>query len=76
MSYEAVQAVLERTVVDPSFRAHLFTQPDAALAEYELTSPENSALRELCLNAAHSDRAALCKRDTDKVAPFWVTGGL
>src|SRR6266498_710269 len=37
MSTEAVQAVLERTVTDPSFRTRLFSQPDAALAEYELT---------------------------------------
>ena len=38
MSVEAVQAVLERTVTDPSFRTRLFTEPDVALAEYELTS--------------------------------------
>ena len=33
MSYEAVQAVLERTVTDPTFRNRLFTQPEEALAE-------------------------------------------
>ena len=33
MSTEAVQAVLERTVTDPSFRTRLFTQPDQALAD-------------------------------------------
>ena len=49
MSIEAVQAVLERTVADPSFRAKLFAQPDQALAEYELTSEENGALRELTI---------------------------
>ena len=76
MSYEAVQAVLERTVTDPSFRTRLFTQPDEALADYELSSEENSALRELCVDAGQSDSAALDRRETKKVLPFWLTGGL
>ena len=76
MSYEAVQAVLERTVTDPSFRSQLFAQPDDALAEYELTSDEGSALRELCVDAGQSESAALDRRETKKVLPFWLTGGL
>ena len=76
MSSEAVQAVLERTVTDPSFRTRLFTQPEEALAEYELTSDENSALRELCVDAGQSESAALDRRETKKVLPFWLTGGL
>ena len=76
MSYEAVQAVLERTVTDPSFRTRLFTQPEDALAEYELSSDENSALRELCVDAGQSESAALDRRETKKVLPFWLTGGL
>jgi hypothetical protein len=76
MSYEAVQAVLERTVTDPSFRTQLFTQPEAALAEYELTSEENSALREVCVDAGSTDSTALDRRETKKVLPFWLTGGL
>ncbi len=76
MSYEAVQAVLERTVTDPSFRTRLFTQPDQALAEYELTSDENGALRDLYVDASHSESAALDRRETKKVLPFWLTGGL
>jgi hypothetical protein len=76
MSTEAVQAVLERTVTDPSFRTRLFTQPDAALAEYELTMSESSALRELCVDAGQSESAALDRRETKKVLPFWLTGGL
>ena len=76
MSYEAVQAVLERTVTDPTFRTQLFTQPEAALAEYELSSDENSALRELCVDAGQSESAALDRRETKKVLPFWLTGGL
>ena len=76
MSYEAVQAVLERTVTDPSFRTKLFTQPDDALAEFELSSDENNALRELCVDAGQSESAALDRRETKKVLPFWLTGGL
>jgi hypothetical protein len=76
MSYDAVQAVLERTVTDPTFRNRLFAQPEAALAEYELTSDETGALRELCVDAGQSDSAALDRRETKKVLPFWLTGGL
>lgn len=76
MSVEAVQAVLERTVTDPSFRTRLFTQPEEALAEYELTSEETGALRDICVDASHSESAALDRRETKKVLPFWLTGGL
>ncbi|HYY88890.1 MAG TPA: Os1348 family NHLP clan protein [Chloroflexota bacterium] len=76
MSIEAVQAVLERTVSDEAFRARLFTQPDEALAEFELTGPESEALRELCIDAGQSQSAALDRRETKKVLPFWLTGGL
>ena len=76
MSYESVQAVLERTVVDPSFRTRLFSEPEAALAEYELTADETVALRELCVDASHSASSALQRRETKKVLPFWLTGGL
>jgi hypothetical protein len=76
MSIEAVQAVLERTVADPAFRARLFSQPDQALADYELTSEEDGALRELCVDAGQSESAALDRRETKKVLPFWLTGGL
>jgi hypothetical protein len=76
MSSEAVQAVLERTVVDPAFRSRLFSHPDEALAEYELTADESGALRELCVDAGQSESAALDRRETKKVLPFWLTGGL
>ena len=76
MSYESVQAVLERTVTDPQFRTQLFTHPEDALAEYELTSDESTALRELCVDAGQTESAALDRRETKKVLPFWLTGGL
>ena len=76
MSTEAVQAVLERTVTDPSFRTRLFTEPEEALAEYSLSETESVALRELCVDAGQTDSAALDRRETKKVLPFWLTGGL
>ena len=76
MSAEAVQAVLERTVTHPAFRTQLFTQPDQALASYQLTDAENHALRELCVDAGQTQSAALDRRETKKVLPFWLTGGL
>jgi hypothetical protein len=76
VSIEAVQAVLERTVSDEAFRARLFSQPEAALAEYDLTDPESQALRDLCVDASHSQSEALERRETKKVLPFWLTGGL
>ena len=75
MSSEAVQAVLERTLTDPAFRARLFAQPETALAEYEMTSDERGALRELCVDASQAESAALGRRETKEVLPFWLTGG-
>ncbi|HEV7665345.1 MAG TPA: Os1348 family NHLP clan protein [Chloroflexota bacterium] len=68
--------MLERTVTDPSFRTKLFTNPDQALSEYELTTDENSALRDLYVESGQSESSALDKRETKKVLPFWLTGGL
>ncbi len=76
MSTEAVQAVLEPTVADPSFDTRLFTQPEDGLAELELSSDESNARRELCIDACQNESAALDRRETQKVLPFWLTGGL
>jgi hypothetical protein len=76
VSIEAVQAVLERTVSDEAFRARLFSHPDEALADFDLTGLESDALRELCVDASQSQSEALDRRETKKVLPFWLTGGL
>jgi hypothetical protein len=76
MSYAAVQAVLERTVTDPAFRARLFADPESALAEFELSDVENEALRQLSIDASQSESQALDRRESKKVLPFWLTGGL
>jgi hypothetical protein len=33
-------------------------------------------LRELCVDAGQSESAALDRRETKKILPFWLTGGL
>ena len=42
----------------------------------ELTSEENGALREVCVDVSQSESAALDRRETKKVLPLWLTGGL
>lgn len=42
MSAQAVHQVLERALNDATFRGLLSTDPDAALAGYELTDPERA----------------------------------
>lgn len=67
MSHEAVQAVLERTLSDETFRAQLFAQPEAALAGYELTDDEAAALRSLTIEAGTADARALDDRQSKKM---------
>ena len=66
MSHEAVQAVLERTLSDDTFRAQLFARPDEALAGYELTDEEAAALRSLTIEAGSVDARALDDRQSKK----------
>lgn len=43
MTIQAVQAVLDRAMSDPSFRKHLAAAPDEALAGYDLSAGERAA---------------------------------
>lgn len=45
MSRQVLEAILGRCVMDSDFRALLFSDPDQALAGYELTREERAALR-------------------------------
>lgn len=47
MSAEAVQLIIARAVTDVDFREMLFTNPEEALKEYELTEGERQALSAL-----------------------------
>jgi hypothetical protein len=70
LSNQAVQAVLERTLADEAFRAHLLTEPDAALADYDLTESEVVALRALRVDTAEDAGTELEVRQSKK--PFWT----
>jgi len=62
LSNEAVQAVLERTLVDEAFRAQLFAEPEKALEGYDLTSDESVALRTLSIEAEAAGSGELDQR--------------
>ena len=59
MSKRALEQVLMRALGDGEFRDHLRTSPDAALARYDLTDEERTAI----LNA---DQPALLEFGVDK----------
>jgi len=45
MSWQALEAVIGRAILDEGFRSALFEDPEAALVEYELTESEVAALK-------------------------------
>jgi hypothetical protein len=45
MSEEVVQFIIGRAVTDPDYRELLFTNPDDAIAGYELTELETASLK-------------------------------
>jgi Ribosomally synthesized peptide prototyped by Frankia Franean1_4349. len=45
VSRRQIEAVLGRALVDQEFRLALFADPDAALAGYDLTAAERTALK-------------------------------
>ncbi|MBN1873526.1 MAG: Franean1_4349 family RiPP [Anaerolineae bacterium] len=51
MSKEVVQMVIGRAVTEPAFRKQLFTNPERALKNYDLTQEEIAALK--TINAEH-----------------------
>lgn len=53
MSTECVQTIIGRAVLEPDFRALLFSQPEKALEGYELTSDELASLK--CLKPEEFD---------------------
>ena len=47
MSQEAVQQIIGKAVTDEKFRALLLSNPDEALADFDLTDEEKETLRNL-----------------------------
>lgn len=74
MSHEAVQAVIERTLVDEGFRNQLLTQPESALSEYELTGDERAALQSLSVETESEVANTAALQDRRSKAPLWTLG--
>jgi hypothetical protein len=70
VSNQAVQAVLERTLVDEAFRARLFGDPSQAMAEYDLTDEEVAALCALSEDSGEGAATELDRRQSKK--PLWT----
>lgn len=70
MSYEAVQDVLNRAFADEAFRRRLYAEPEAALAPFDLTDDERTAL--LAIGAEEKEPVAeLLDRRLSK-RPAWL----
>ena len=68
MSTEAVQAVIGRAVMDGQFRNNLFADPDAALANYDLTEQEMAVLKAIDAETMESFAGALDDRISKSLA--------
>ncbi len=62
MSKAAVEQVIERLATDNDFRAALAAEPEAALAEYELTAEERASLVHLEVEEAEEKARSLDDR--------------
>jgi hypothetical protein len=74
MSKEAVEAIIGKAVVDGRFREALFTDPEEALAGYELTGEEVAALKAMDREGIESFAGALDERISKALAPFHAEG--
>ena len=62
MSAENLGKVVARAVEDPKFRELLFSEPDKALQEFELTPEETATLKSLAPEQFDSAASELDKR--------------
>jgi hypothetical protein len=62
MSAESVQIIIARAVTDEEFREMLFTNPEEALKEFELTETEHKALTSLPRDHFDSVQQELAER--------------
>ncbi|MBI4492322.1 MAG: Franean1_4349 family RiPP [Chloroflexi bacterium] len=69
MSHEAVQEILNRALSDPAFRRRLLLEPEAALADYDLTSEEAAALRMIRAEETEEESSVLDERRSKR--PGW-----
>ena len=62
MGKDAVEAVIGKAVLDSQFREVLFANPEEALAEYDLTEEETTALRAIDFETMESFAGTLDER--------------
>lgn len=72
MPSESVQKIIGRAISDAAFRELLLGNPDQALAEYNLSAEEITALKNL--KREEFDAPAELEQRVSKAAPF-VPGG-
>jgi hypothetical protein len=73
MSYEAVQLVLQRAFADDEFRHALYSDPDGALAEFDLSVDERVALKAIGAEDTEASAELLDRRLSKRPAwLFWL----
>ncbi len=78
MSLEAVSDVIARALLDAEFRGQLFAEPAAALAQYDLTEEERTALGKMkpeALDAFSSQLEERISKVTPINLPYTPDGG-
>lgn len=78
MSKQALQSALDRAIDDSAFRQQLASNPDAALAGYDLSPEERTALMSADQSQLEQHLGPLDDRTSKSVMPFgagWGGGG-
>jgi hypothetical protein len=70
MSFENVEKIIGRAIMEGEYRELLFSEPDKALEEYELTVEEKSALKSIDRNKFDEVASEL----EDRVSRAGLTG--
>jgi len=72
MSFDAVQDVLNKALTDETFRGLLQSDPDTALAPYDLSEGERAALKKIGTDESDGSVGLLDRRRSKSAAwLFW-----
>ena len=69
VSQQALEAVIGRAILDQAFRMALFADPEAALADYQLSEGEFAALKSVDAEALDACARGVVLRLARKVVP-------
>jgi hypothetical protein len=78
MSKQALQSALERAIDDSAFRQQLASDPNTALASYDLSPEERTALMSADQGQLEQHLGPLDDRTSKSIVPMgpgWVIGG-